>query len=48
MITTYKYKTKKGNNKEIFDTRGYVTLKEMVILYMNTNFRNYGCKITRN
>tara|TARA_R110000796_G_C14281119_1_gene402654 strand:+ start:287 stop:487 length:201 start_codon:yes stop_codon:yes gene_type:complete len=26
MTTTYNYTTKKGNNKEVFDTKGYVTL----------------------
>jgi len=26
MITTYNYTTKRGNLKEVFDTKGYVTL----------------------
>ena len=26
MVTTYTYETKKGINKEVFDSKGYVTL----------------------
>ena len=45
MITTYKYKTKKGNNKEIFDTRGYVTLKRDGNFIYEHQFSTMGVKL---
>ena len=36
MTTIYNYTTKKGNNKEVFDTNGYVTLtRDGVHVYEN-------------
>ena len=45
MIITYKYKTKKGNNKEIFDPRGYVTLERDGNFIYEHQFSTMGVKL---
>lgn len=42
MKTIYKYTTKKGNNKEVFDTKGYVTLSRDGIHVYENQFSTIG------
>jgi len=46
MTTTYNYTTKKGNLKETFDTKGYVTLeKEDGTFIYEHQFSTMGVKL---
>jgi len=45
MTTTYTYQTKKGLNKEVFDTKGYVTLTRNEIHVYEHQFSTMGVKI---
>jgi hypothetical protein len=42
MKTIYNYITKKGNNKEVFDTKGYVTLSRDGIHVYERQFSTMG------
>ena len=45
MITTYNYTTSKGNNKEVFDTKGYVTLTRDSKFIYEHQFSTMGVKL---
>ena len=45
MTTTYNYTTKKGNNKEVFDTKGYVTLTRNNTHVYEHQFSTTGVKL---
>lgn len=45
MTTTYTYTTKKGNNKESFDTKGYVTLERNGVHVYEHQFSTTGVKL---
>lgn len=45
MTTTYKYTTKKGNNIETFDTKGYVTLERDGKFIYEHQFSTMGVKL---
>ena len=45
MTTTYNYTTKKGNNKETFNTKGYVTLERNGNFVYEHQFSTMGVKL---
>ena len=45
MTTTYTYTTKKGNNIETFDTKGYVTLERDGKFIYEHQFSTMGVKL---
>jgi len=45
MTTTYTYTTKKGNNVEVFDTKGYVTLTRDGKFIYEHQFSTMGVKL---
>ncbi len=45
MTTTYTYTTKKGNNVEVFDTKGYVTLTRDGQFIYEHQFSTMGVKL---
>ena len=45
MTTTYTYTTKKGNNVETFDTKGYITLERNGEFIYEYQFSTMGVKL---